>query len=87
MTRLLSIFLLSFGLVCLYNRNAAKYNYRLSSDQTSSRRTKGGQRAVSLTGALVNRPGSATGGSADIAVEAVIEEGHDLQLFMWEGSW
>ena len=45
----------------------------------------GGQRAAFLLGVLVNRPGSATGGSADIAAEAVIEEGHDLQLVMWVG--
>ena len=47
----------------------------------------GGLRAAFLPGALVNLPRSATGRSADIAAEAVIEEGHDLQLFMWEGSW
>ena len=47
----------------------------------------GGLRAVFLTGALVNRPGAATGGPAGTAAEAVIEEGHDLQLFMLEGSW
>ena len=47
----------------------------------------GGQRAAFLPDVLVNRPGSATGGSAGIAAEAVIEEGHDLQLFMGEGSW